>query len=241
MRSKHYGWVLAWLLAASLPAGAGEPLLVVGDNAPPFRIFDGDRCSGIYCDALLEIGRRTGLRFRFAETPGARALMMMQYAQADIMLGPTKTPERERYMVFLPTTFPPARKVFYQRPGSPPLKGYADLAGRLVSVEHGKQFFEPFDQDTAIRRDVVNDSLTALRKVAAARSDLALMPEWEGDWLLRQNRLTLVKASYVIEGRPSYIAVSQRVDQPTIHTTLDHAFAELQRDGTLQRIIARYR
>ncbi|HEY9101674.1 substrate-binding periplasmic protein [Chitinimonas sp.] len=241
MRCKLAGWAAAWLLAVSLQAGAGDALLVVGDNAPPFRIFEGDRCSGIYCDALLEIGRRTGLHFRFAETPGARALMMMQYDQADIMLGPNKTPERERYLVFLTTAFPAARKVFYQRPESSPIKHYADLTGQLVSVERGKQFFDPFDHDPAIRRDIVSDSLTALRKVAAGRSDAALLPEWEGDWLLRQQPLMLVKAPYFAEGRLSYIALSRRADQGTTRATIDKAFGELQKDGTLQHIIEKYR
>lgn len=223
-------------LAAPLPV-----LHVVGDAAPPFRIVAQGNWTGIYCDVMREIARRSGYALRFSEVPPKRALLMLEQGQADLMLGPNRSPERERYMVFLAASFPPARKAFYQRPGSAPIRGYADLAGLSISVELGKRFFEPFDSDPELHLDRVIDSLTALRKVAAAHSDVALMPEQEGDWLIRQHGLLLHKADWLVDGRSAHIALSRRSAHLAAAPALEAAFAAMRQDGSLEAIYQRYR
>jgi polar amino acid transport system substrate-binding protein len=235
---------LCGLYGLSLLAQAVEPdklLHVVGDHAPPFRIVVQGNCSGIYCDVMQALAKRSGYRLKFSEVPPKRALMMMEQGQADLMLGPNRSSEREQFMHYLHASFPPANKAFYVRPGGPNIQRYEDLDGLLVSVEAGKKFFDQFDADTRMRRDLCNDSLTALRKVAAARSDVALLPEQEGDWLLRREGLALQKASWVVAGKPSYIAFSRHSAQQDAIPALEAAFLAMQADGSLQAILARYR
>ncbi|MBL8509851.1 substrate-binding periplasmic protein [Chitinimonas sp. JJ19] len=235
-------YLLGLLLCLVPPVLAqAEVLTVVGEHAPPYRIMQDKACRGLYCDTMQAIARRAGFELRYVQVPMARALMMMEHGQADLMLGPNRTPERERYMVFLEAAFPPARKVFYQRADKPLLRAYADLAGKVVSVERGKRFFEPFDSDTALVKDWVSDPRIALRKVAMGRSDAALMPEQLGDWLLREDVMELVKAPWAVEGRPSHIAFSIASPRIKWRPAIEQAFAEMTREGELKAIYAQYR
>ena len=234
--------LLGLLLCLVPPVFAyAEVLTVVGEHAPPYRIMQDKSCRGLYCDTMQAVARRAGFELRYVQVPMARALMMMEHGQADLMLGPNRTPERERYMVFLEAAFPAARKVFYQRSDKPQLRAYADLAGKVVSVERGKRFFEPFDSDTSLVKDWVSDPRIALRKVAMGRSDAALMPEQLGDWLLREEAMELVKAPWAIEGRASHIAFSIASPRIRWRTAIKQAFADMAGEGELQVIYARYR
>jgi polar amino acid transport system substrate-binding protein len=238
---QRYLALLVWA-GLTLPLAASErTLLVVGEHAPPFRIFQGEDCSGIYCDTMSELARRIGVKLRFFEAPSLRALAMMQFGKADIMLGPNRTAARERYLDYLDATFPPVRKAIFLRPDSPPIDGYADLDGRLVSMEAGKRYMSSLPGEPNYRIDLVADAATALRKLAAGRSDAAVMPELEGDLFIRQYGLALVKASYFIEGRPSYIVMSKKSANTDLEASIQRALGEMRGDGSLQRIAERYR
>ncbi|WP_269530759.1 ABC transporter substrate-binding protein [Chitinimonas sp. BJYL2] len=226
--------------AAATPSASLPVLHVVGDHAPPFRIMEGNQCTGMYCEVMQLLAQRAGYALQFSNVPPKRALKMMELGEADIMLGPNRIPAREHYLHFMVASFPPANKAFYVRPGGPAINGYEDLNGLTISVEAGKVFFEPFDSDRQLKRDPVTDSLTALRKAATGRSDAALLPEFEGDWLIRRNGLNLDKAAWRVPGRVSHIAFSRASPKHAAIEPLEAAFAEMARDGSLKAIISRY-
>ena len=232
----------ALLLAAPPgPARAGEAVTVAGNNAPPYRIIDGSDFYGIYFDAMAEIARRAGLVVNPVEAPFKRCLAMMERGQADIMLGPNKTPEREAYMAFTGATLPPADKAFYVYPGDPPITRYEDLAGKAVAVVEGKAHFPRFDQDPALRKVACPNQVAAFEKVLTGACDVAVLPEMEGDYVLLRYNLPLAKSPFKAPGMPSYIAISRKSPALALQERIEQAMQEMVRDGTMAAIVDRYR
>lgn len=235
--------VLALLLGplGAVVAQTGQPSVrVVGNHAPPYRIVEHGVFRGIYIDAFREVARRAGFSVEFHEAPTARALLMLDSGEADVMLGPNRTPEREAFLVFTKATFPSEPKVFYSNLGGV-VDNYHDLAGKTIAVVRSAVYFEPFDSDLGLIKEVAPDYESALRKVEAGRNDVVIAPELQGDYLVRSLGLKLVKAAYRVEGRPSHIALSRRSPVLALQGTIEATLEALMADGTWDRIVARYR
>lgn len=240
-------WAVLFILAVTslaplvAQAGPNVPLVrVVGNHAPPYRIVDHGEFRGIYIDAFREVARRAGFQVEFVEAPTARGIVLLETGEADVMLGPNRTPEREASLVFSRVAFPPEPKVFYAMPGIT-LGSYQDLKGKTIAVVRSAVYFEPFDTDPALTKEVAPDYESALRKVEAGRNDLAIAPELQGDFLVRALGLHLVKTSYRAAGRPSHIAFSRRSPVLGLQGAVEVGLEAVMADGTWDRIVARYR
>lgn len=221
--------------------GDKKVLKVVGASAPPYRIFEGTNTSGIYFDAIKEIAKRIDLNVQISEVPNERAFFMMQDGSADIMLGPNKTPEREAFMIFTDAAFPPADKAFYTYEGGPDISKYEDLDGKKICISRGKVYFTQFDNDKSLNKEEVGDYNQAILMVNAKRSDLVIMPEQEGDYLLKNSSVKLKKCSYIIEGALSYITISKKSQFIGIKQQLEDTMNQIKSDGTMEKILNKYR
>jgi len=234
---------LAILVSIALCAGAlGQDVItVVGNNAPPYRIIQQNQFSGIYFDAMKEIAKRIGVKARFIEVPFKRALLLMKQGRADVMLGPNRTPEREKYLIYTEAYFPPEYKAFYVRPDSPEIGGYDDLKGKKIAVDLGKAYFPRFDRDKKLKKVVCPNYMVAINRVRSKKADVVIMPEREGDYLLKKLNIRLKKSSYVAPGRKSYITISRKSTVVAIQKKIEDAMKQMIADGTMEKILNRYR
>lgn len=216
-------------------------LRVVGSADPPYRVFGADGPSGLYFDLMREAARRLAWPVSFIEVPSARAFKMMENGEADLMLGPLLTPERQRFLSYTQVLLPAEDKVFYGRPDAPPLRRLADLEGRMIAVHRGKRYGAAFDTLPGLRLQEVNDYRVALDMVALGRVDLAVVPERQGDLLLRQRQLDLRKQALRLEGETAYLVLSRRSPWLARQAQLEHAFQAMRDDGSWQRLVAAYR
>ena len=227
-----------------LPAAlwASEDLIVVGNHAPPYRIVEGLKFSGIYVDTMREIAKRIGVRLHFVEAPFARALLMMKQGEhADIMLGPNRTPTREAFMIYTDATFPREDKAFYIAPEATDIKHYEDLSGLRIAVQIGHVYFPRFDHDENLIKDAVSNYELGISKVEKGRNDVIIMPEQQGDWLLKQMGVQLKKASLVVEGKPSFITLSLESGAIKYRQAIEETMQQLKEEGVIQQILERYR
>lgn len=240
--------LLLLLAATSLPCGPlparADPvpeITVVGNNAPPYRIIEGEDFDGIYFEAMKEIARRARLRLKFVEAPFKRALAMMEQGKADVMLGPNRTPEREKYMLYTGAAFPPADKAFYVYPGTPTVKRYEDLAGMRIAVQRGMRSFPRFDDDDSLTKVECFDVVQAVEKVLTGECDVLILPEALADYTLLMLGIDLTKSEYVAEGNPSYITLSKEGRALGYQQAIERAMAAMRADGTMQAILDRFR
>lgn len=169
---------------------------------------------------------------------------MLRRGQAEVMTSLLKTPDRERYLIYLD---PPLRenedKAFYQRAGDRPIGAYSDLTGRRIGVKTDAVYFQPFDSDPAITRlatpnitdliSMLNDKTIEAFALTAAEGDYWLrVLGWEGE---------IKKAPYVYQGlNPAYLAIARRSPLASRAAEMSAILEKLKSSGAMARITARY-
>lgn len=224
------------------PARAQTPALrVVGSADPPYRIFRGDGAGGLYYDLLNEATRRLGWDVSYQQVPSARALRMMEVGEADLMMGLLRTPERERFLSYSQIRLPAEDKAFYTRPGAAPVRSFADLLGQSIVVQRGKRYGAALHAEPRLQLVEVNDYRAALEMVARGRVDAAVVPEREGDTLLAESGLQLVKQPWKLPGEVAYVVLARSSPWLPRQGELERAFQAMREDGSWQAILGRYR
>jgi ABC-type amino acid transport substrate-binding protein len=146
-------WPVCEMLAAwPMATLAVERCRVVGSADPPFRYLRQQEAGGLYYELLRAAAARAGWPLEFSEVPAARALLLMQSGEADLMVGPLRRLEREAYLHYSRVTLPAEDKSVYARPGAAPLQRLEQLRGQRVGVLRGKRYGGGFDELTGLQR-----------------------------------------------------------------------------------------
>lgn len=241
-RLRRRGLLLPLALLLRGPAWAQPPALrVVGSADPPYRVFRPDGAGGLYYELLNEATRRLGWPVSYQEVPSARALRMMEVGEADLMVGLLRTPERERFLSYTQVRLPAEDKAFYTLPEAAPVRGLDDLHGRRIVVQRGKRYGAALSGDTRLQLTEVNDYRFALEMVARGRVDVAVLPERQGDPLLAETRLGLVKQPWRLPGEVTYVVLARQSPWLPRQAELERAFQAMREDGAWQAIVARHR
>ena len=164
-------------LALGLPAWAqAQPVLAVGATfARLFMPGPQGRPQGLAVDLLERILLPLGQAPRYELYPWLRAQAMLAQGQAQILIGPYRTPEREALMRFSQQAFYEDAMLFYVRREALDLwRGdYAALAGLRVGVVQGWVYGAEFEQRRAqLRPEPLRDLATGLRMLERGRLDL---------------------------------------------------------------------
>jgi polar amino acid transport system substrate-binding protein len=204
-------FLLTLLVFIMVISVTSQKLIIAVNNAPPYRIIENGNFSGIYIDTVKLLLESLNIEYEFIEVPFARALILMESGEADLMLGPNKNAEREAYMKFLiEAPLPRENRIFYVKNEKNFINKYEDLYSKTIDVLRGAVYFEKFDNDTNLTKEIVNSYDLGIRKVDNARTDVIIMPEMMGDFLLRTLNIQLLKSPYIVEGNISYIAISKK-------------------------------
>lgn len=141
------------LLLMVLPLAAAFPdtveLRVVGTHFA--RIYEHaapDQYVGLGPDLVREVCKRIGATARFEIYPWARAQAMVEYGEADILVGPYKNPERELRFAFSEQPFYQDRMLLYRRTDKAFVWNgdYSSLRNKRIAAVHGWAYGASFDQ-----------------------------------------------------------------------------------------------
>lgn len=232
---------LAALGGLCLPARAAPALHVVGSADWPYRRFSPGAPTGLYFDLLRAAAEIAQWPLRFTELPAARALLMMEYGDADAMVGPLRTPERERYLHYSRITLPPEDKAIYTVSTSPVIDSLDDLPGRRLGVQLGKRYGPVIDEHRQLQRIELSTYKSAMTLVQMGRLDAALVPERQGDELISELGLRLIKQPLRIAGETPYLVLSKRSAWLPRLGELEAAFDALHKNGQWAALLRQYR
>ncbi len=149
------GMQAAWRTLAGLAlafaslAAQGAEWRVVGTQFA--RVFEpdasGETAMGLAADVLRAVAARTGDTVHFKLYPWARAQAMVEHGEADVLVGPYKSPERLLRFAFAERPFYQDDMVFYTRMGgSPSWSGsYATIRGLRIVAVNGWIYGSAFD------------------------------------------------------------------------------------------------
>lgn len=245
IKPQWYGLILTSLVACVSLNAKAESITVVVNHAPPYRIIekteDETRFSGFYIDIANEMAKRAQIDLVYSEMPFKRALAMMKNGSADLMLGPNRTPVREKNMLYLDEELPREKKVFYLKQNAQDIERYEHLQHRTIAVLRGAVYFDPFDKDMNQLKIKIGNYESGLKMVTMSRVDTIILPELLGDYLIGKLGLKLKKASFSHAGRASFIAISKRSPLFEKREYLNSVLREMKKDGTFQTLIERKR
>jgi polar amino acid transport system substrate-binding protein len=99
MKRLFAGMVLAW--AAHWAHAQTESLTLAFNNKPPFFYFEAGEARGILVEQVKQILQRAGINYQFEELPFLRVMGQLEsHRPMFAALGFSKTPEREKFVVF---------------------------------------------------------------------------------------------------------------------------------------------
>lgn len=213
--------LLGWgAMIAPVAADATQPASTVKvriavNHAPPYRNLHTTPPSGFYIELFNAVMRRLGWEPQYIDVPFRRALFMMERGDADVMLGPVQTPERRAYMDYVVAAFPPERRLFLFRDPQHQIFQYADLKGRTIGTLRGASYFEPFDSDLDLLKEMSSDYENALRMLERGYVDVVIIPELQSIELQNQLGLKMPASRFFAPGEPAWITMSR--NSPLIH------------------------
>lgn len=241
-RTLHIFILASMLLLSSHYAAWAEDVVIPINHYPPWKIVEEGRIDGINVKLTRTLLQQIDLNARFIVRPWKRELKMMEKGSADLMSGLLKTPEREKYMIFLePPYKKKSIKSFFVRKGeSGRIREYADLTGLLIGTTLGTRYFKKFDEDSTLTKDMVKDTGVNLKKLLNHRVDTFITTETVGDYLIaRQGLQSLVeKAEYKYSAPlPVYFAVSRKSSLAARVPELSSVLKKMIESGEVDKII----
>jgi polar amino acid transport system substrate-binding protein len=249
-RLKAWGLVFTALLLGAGWFGneaAARTLVVAINDAPPYRIVtetaDEPVYSGIYVDVVREAARRAGIDLVFEVVPFKRALFLMEQGEADLMLGPNRTDERQRYMYYFGAALPNEPKVIYTGLVDANVVEIKDLEHKLIGVLRGANYGWQLDEARDLRFVEAVDYETLFRMLDLGRIDALIAPELLAlEHIQRFGPFRIKKADLMFQGQPSFIAISRKSDffLDGSYQDLEQHLIDMRRDGSFEAIYGRY-
>lgn len=217
---------------------------VVGNSSPPARIFkDGGVATGFYFDTINAIAARQNIRVQFICASFDMSFKMLKMGQAHVMIGPNKTPQREKEFIFSNIPLRPAKKVFYVSTRADPIIRYEDLYGCTLITMKNTFYSKEIATDTKLVRVEITNYKTGIEMVNdsnnASKGYVLIMPENQGDFLLEELQIDLVKSPFCIQGNSSFIIYSKQTPKPAI-TTIEEGLKNVMDDNTYDQILGMY-
>lgn len=228
-------------------AVTARELVVAVNHAPPYRIIEetstGPVYSGIYIDVVRVAAARAGLVLHFEVVPFKRALYLMETGEADLMLGPNRTDDRQQFMYYFGAAFPNEPKAIYTGALDKNVREVSDLAHKSVGVLRGANYGWQLEDATDIRMFEAADYGTLFRMLDLHRIDALIVPELLAiEQIKQEGPYRIRKSDLVLQGQPSFIALSRRseffIDGSFI--AFEEFLVEMRQDGTFDQIYSHY-
>lgn len=219
-----------------------EPRTVtVGLNhAPPYRIVENGARTGLYVDIFEEVAARLGWKVHYREAPFRRVLRLAEQGQVDIVLGPLKSPQRERYLDFVVPAFPPERRLFFYQTDTHRIERYSDLHGRVIGVLEGASYFPRFDTDDSLIKEAAPRYENLMLMMEKGRVDVVIAPELLGKFAVADLDLKVRTSPFFVPGERSYIAVSKNSPVRAHADDIRAAFKLIEMEGIYEDLVLKY-
>jgi polar amino acid transport system substrate-binding protein len=234
--------MLGALAGAALPAlGGARELLVVGAHFA--RVYEraNEQFSGMGPEILRAIAPQLGQPLHFDLFPWARAQSMVAQAQADLLVGPYKSPERLLLFAFSERPFYVDQMVFFARANALfEWDGdFASLRDKRIVAINGWAYGDEFDA----ARNSMNISLTnsveaALAMLAVGRVDLFATNRRNTEPVIPLQALVgkVAPLSRIIALQRGYFAFPKRPEYDAVLERFDRAFNAYIDAGELRKL-----
>lgn len=254
--------LVLWCLCLAPPASAGDPaatavqdreaselaaqcpelVYTANPNYPPYHWVDREgRLVGASVD-LLKLAAPPGVKLKPVAIPWKRALLLAERGEIDLILSLRITPERSRYLTFVPArAFPNPIVVFVRKTRAFPFTSWADLKGRRGGLSMGDTFGGGFDEywRAELLMEEAKDMEGNFKKLHAGRIDFFVTSRYVGEAHAARHR---EMAGIVPLGRPIseqdiHFGFSSRSPCVALVNYMSRRLQELDRKGVPERLL----
>lgn len=238
--------VVASLALLLPPLALARELLAVGSDFS--RVFERTAAGeyrGLGPDVLRQVLEPRGYSLRFASYPWARAQRMVELGQADILIGPYRSPAREARFAFVGPAFYRDRIVFYRR-SDKPFAWFGDfrqLAGQRIGVVRAWAYGERFD---SVREGLdlvtVEGVANGLKMLSVGRLELLASNQRNTQPVLQALGLgdEISPLEPPIDFQDGYFAFPLQRSHARLREDFDEGFRQLVERGQLARLAAQW-
>ncbi len=239
-RMKKIAGVMAVLTVCCAPAWAMQDLVFVAatNNIMPLAKFDGRRLSGgIVKDLGDAIAARLQLQARYLDTPSKRVWDVLAKGQADGIC--YVLPEWAEGSFNWSRPVIPDGVAIVAHPSAPVLRKLKDLAGKPLGTVIGYHYPDIEALGKQFVRDDAPTMEHNLSKIEGGHSQYAVVELTTLAYRLRSDPAVRLRKDLVYANFKAQCAFSKRSAVP--FANVEQAIAGLQADGSIDRILARYR
>jgi polar amino acid transport system substrate-binding protein len=226
-------------LAVPLQAAPRELLVVGAHFSRIYERADG-QFRGMGPEILRAIAPQLGQLLHFDLYPWARAQSMVAQGQADILVGPYKSPERLEQFYFSERAFYQDAMIFYGRSGAPDWDGrYETLRDKRIVTINGWAYGDEFDNARSILNISVTNSVeSALTMLAMGRVELFASNRRNTEPVIPLLGLEgkLAPQERAIASQRGYFAFPKRPEYQLWRGRFDRAFNAYADSGELQKL-----
>jgi polar amino acid transport system substrate-binding protein len=219
-------------------------IILVTEHWPPFRISDEKSPSGfrgIDIDIAKELSEALGITIDIQHHPWARALEQIRSGKADLITGIAYTPEREKFMYYVPISYYSVHPVFYTQKGNGRLiQSYEDLYGKSIGYSINSTYFEPFNSDLQIKKTGFSTEDQLLKVLALGRINLIIGTDPNISYEVSHlgYRDTLEPTIYQPSGKTElFFAISRKSPAMAFKQEFEQVIRRLMTNGAIDKII----
>jgi polar amino acid transport system substrate-binding protein len=226
-------------------AGAAERLVVGAQFSRVFEQAPNGEWSGLGVDIVRALAARAGDTVKFQVYPWPRAQAMVAQGQADILVGPYKSPERLARFAFFDRPFYRDRMVFFGRAGGAALWSgdYQALQGVPIAVMRGWHYGDSFDQARpGLRISEVPKLENGARMLALGRVKLLAANERNLQPVLSQLKLADMVAELgpALSVQDGYLAFSRLGRHQPAWEQYNQLFTDMVERGELGKLARKH-
>jgi two-component system sensor histidine kinase EvgS len=234
------GWGASRLAAQASPSSTRRPLLFLADeDYPPLSYVEDGAVTGIDVEIARSLSRVLGRDIRIEATDWRTAQERVLRGEGDGLLSMSVTQERRaQYDFSVPIIS--HEFGFFVRTGDPKANSVADLSGRRVGVTPGGIPRRLLAASSNADLVLVPDYGDGFAKLAAGELDAVAADVWVGAYTIEQRGFrNIVRSGPVFATLQGSIAVAKGND--ALVSEINRALAVLQADGTIDRVLAKWR
>ena len=201
-------------------------------NWPPFDFYENSQAQGFNVDYLKEIGKLTGLHFKFVQDKNwSELIKRLKSKDIDILTALEITPDREKFAKFSDDILMTFESMIYQD-SYPPPSSYKDLYGKKVAIIKGYDIeYEIAKNHKEIDMILFEKPLNALRALSDSQVDVLIENASVARYLIGEHFITNLKVGAspnipnLVDG--DSIKIVSRIDYPELHSIIQKAIKSM--------------
>lgn len=222
-----------------------EKFKVGSDIWSPFFLFSENKYSGIACEVIIEIARRTGDTIELIYLPNKRAMQMFQRKELDIIPLDSPTwndPDKKDTFVFTDFIMEVKEYIYFHKSKYRDIKKPADLKDKTVHILAGYKypFFEEAFRTGLVKKEESFSEKELLELLNFRRTEVIFMDEYAFGYSVKQNGFNISNFKRGKQLSNAKVGVKIRAEKAHILPRFNRAISDMKRDGTIKRIINKY-